>query len=117
MDEKQAVRERVWAALERERVARFPGAHGRISNFKGAEAAAERLGGEAAWRSARVVKANPDAPQLPVRKRALAEGKTVYMAVPRLRDEKPFVRLVGGASIKAAMEQGIPTGVDELARV
>ena len=106
------MRERVWAALERERVARFPGAHGRIPNFKGAEAAAERLGGEAAWRSARVVKANPDAPQLPVRRRALAEGKTVYMAVPRLRDEKPFLRLRGDASIKA--RGAMPVGVGEL---
>jgi 5-formyltetrahydrofolate cyclo-ligase len=37
------------------------------------------------WPAARVVKANPDAPQLPVRRRALADGKVVYMAVPRLR--------------------------------
>ena len=33
---KQAIRERVWALLERERVARFPGATGRIPNFAGA---------------------------------------------------------------------------------
>jgi 5-formyltetrahydrofolate cyclo-ligase len=39
------------------------------------------------------VKANPDAPQLPVRRRALREGKTVYMAVPRLRDENCFLEL------------------------
>jgi 5-formyltetrahydrofolate cyclo-ligase len=36
---KQAVRERVWGLLERERVARFPGATGRIPNFAGAPAA------------------------------------------------------------------------------
>ena len=36
---KQAVRERVWTLLERERVARFPGATGRIPNFAGAPAA------------------------------------------------------------------------------
>ncbi len=40
---KQAIRERVWALLERERVARFPGATGRIPNFAGAPAAAARL--------------------------------------------------------------------------
>ena len=58
---KQAVRERIWALLEREQVARFPGATGRIPNFAGAPAAA-RLASLPAWRAARVVKANPDAP-------------------------------------------------------
>ena len=90
---KQAVRERVWALLERERAARFPGATGRIPNFAGAPAAAARLASLPAWRAARVVKANPDAPQLPVRARALADGKLLYMAVPRLADERPFIRL------------------------
>jgi 5-formyltetrahydrofolate cyclo-ligase len=90
---KQAVRECVWALLERERAARFPGAEGRIPNFAGAPAAALRLATLAAWQAARVVKANPDAPQLPVRARALADGKLLYMAVPRLTDERPFILL------------------------
>ena len=58
---KQAVRERIWALLEREQATRFPGATGRIPNFAGAPAAA-RLASLPAWRAARVVKANPDAP-------------------------------------------------------
>jgi 5-formyltetrahydrofolate cyclo-ligase len=74
-------------------VARFPGAEGRIPNFAGAPAAADRLASLAAWEAARVVKANPDAPQLPVRARALADGKLLYMAVPRLTDERPFILL------------------------
>ena len=90
---KQTVRERVWALLERERAARFPGATGRIPNFAGAPAAAARLASLAAWEAAGVVKANPDAPQLPVRARALADGKLLYMAVPRLTDERPFILL------------------------
>jgi 5-formyltetrahydrofolate cyclo-ligase len=61
-----------------------------------------------------VVKANPDSPQLPVRRRALAEGKVVYMAVPRLREEKPFLRLRHEATIKGAMRDGEPCAVDEL---
>jgi 5-formyltetrahydrofolate cyclo-ligase len=59
---KQAIRERVWALLERERAARFPGATGRIPNFAGASAAAARLASLAAWQAAGVVKSNPDAP-------------------------------------------------------
>jgi len=90
---KDAIRQRVWATLERQRAARFPGARGRIPNFVGAEAAARRLAETAEWRSARSVKANPDAPQLPVRAAALADGKLVLMAVPRLRDIRPFVLL------------------------
>jgi 5-formyltetrahydrofolate cyclo-ligase len=43
-----------------------------------------------------VVKANPDAPQLPVRARALADAKLLYMAVPRLTDKRPFVFLDPG---------------------
>ncbi|MGH3318733.1 MAG: hypothetical protein ACRDN9_00900 [Streptosporangiaceae bacterium] len=91
--DKQEARDRIWSLLQRERAARFPGARGRIPNFAGAKKAADRLAALAAWRGARVIKANPDLPQLPVRARALAEGKRVYMAVPRLAEEAPFMLL------------------------
>ena len=92
--DKQALREWVWDELDESGVARFPfPPHGRIPNFAGADRAAERLAETAAWREADVVKSNPDAPQLPVRRAALRAGKTVYVAVPRLRDEKCFLRL------------------------
>ena len=90
---KRELREEVWSALTAAGGARFPGAAGRIPNFVGAEAAAERLRGVPAWKRARTVKANPDAPQWPVRQRALEDGKTVFMAVPRLADAKPFFLL------------------------
>lgn len=91
---KQDLRERVWNRLEDEGLARFPfPPHGRIPNFAGAEDAADRLADTSEWEDADAIKANPDAPQLPVRRRALRQGKTVYMAVPRLRDEKPFYEL------------------------
>jgi 5-formyltetrahydrofolate cyclo-ligase len=120
---KQAIRERVWALLERAGAARFPGARGRIPNFAGSEAAAERLAALPAWKRARVVKANPDAPQLPVRARALAEGKVVYMAVPRLREKKPFILLDPQrlkeaprrpASIRGAAAVGRKVSIDEM---
>ncbi len=40
---KAALREQVWSAMRAAKVARFPGAVGRIPNFTGAEAAAQRL--------------------------------------------------------------------------
>lgn len=115
---KQRSRDRVWALLTSRRVARFPGAVGRIPNFVGAEAAARRLAETPAWQAARVVKCNPDAPQLPVRALALKQGKRVFMAVPRLREERCFLeldprRLVGrehaAASIRGAGRLGKPT--------
>ena len=81
---KAALRQEVWSAMRAAKVARFPGAEGRIPNFTGAEAAAERLRAMPVWQAALTLKANPDSAQLPVRQRALEDGKTVYMAVPRL---------------------------------
>ena len=92
--DKQDLRERVWDGLEDAGEARFPfPPHGRIPNFAGADDAADRLAALPEWEDADVLKANPDAPQLPVRRRALAEGTVVYMAQPRLRDERPFMKL------------------------
>jgi 5-formyltetrahydrofolate cyclo-ligase len=90
---KERIRERVWTQLERARVALFPGARGRIPNFKGASLAADRLAATPEWKRARALKCNPDAPQRPVRLRALRDGKLVYMAVPRLRDARCFWEL------------------------
>jgi 5-formyltetrahydrofolate cyclo-ligase len=90
---KAALRDEVWTALTEAKVSRFPGARNRISNFVGAERAAERLRDTGFWRAAATVKANPDSAQLPVRQRALQDGKTVYMAVPRLAEPEPFFLL------------------------
>lgn len=93
MMDKAELRQWMWDLLEREGVVRFPGAQGRIPNFDGAEEAARRLASLPVWRAARAIKCNPDSPQKPVRLRALREGKVVYMAVPRLRDARPFIEL------------------------
>jgi len=92
-DSKQAIRDRIWKLLEDRGASAFPGARGRIPNFVGGSAAADRLAGTDEWRSARVIKSNPDAPQRYVRLLALREGKVVYMAVPRLRQAKCFWEL------------------------
>jgi 5-formyltetrahydrofolate cyclo-ligase len=120
---KTALRHEVWSALSGAGVARFPGAEGRIPNFVGAEAAAEGLRATEAWRRASTIKANPDSPQWPVRQRALEDGKTVFMAVPRLAADRPFLRLdpdhLGASprqasSIRGAGRAGRPVDLDEL---
>jgi 5-formyltetrahydrofolate cyclo-ligase len=112
---KAAVREEVWSAMGTPGIRRFPNPDGRIPNFVGAEAAADRLRGLEQWRAAMTLKANPDSPQLPVRQRALEDGKTLYMAVPRLAGPDPFFRLEAAtltvaprkaASIKGASQHG-----------
>ena len=123
---KAALRAEVWAALKAAGAARFPGAAGRIPNFTGAEAAAQRLRDRPEWQQARVLKANPDSAQLPVRQRALEDGKTVYMAVPRLAEPDPFFLLDPGhladpprkaASISGASRSARRVPVGDLAEV
>jgi 5-formyltetrahydrofolate cyclo-ligase len=87
---KATLREEVWAAMSVKGIGRFPAPPNRIPNFVGAEAAAKRLAETDAWERAATVKSNPDSPQLPVRVRALADGKLLYMAVPRLAEADPF---------------------------
>jgi 5-formyltetrahydrofolate cyclo-ligase len=84
--------------MDRDGVSRFPGAQGRIPNFADARSAAERLARHASWKKAHTIKANPDAPQTHARRLALEQGKTLIMAVPRLRADHPF-RLLDPAKL------------------
>lgn len=126
MRAKGETRQEIWELLEREKAARFPGARGRIPNFIGAEKCARLLSELALWRKAKVVKANPDSPQRAVRQKALQEGKTVYMAVPRLRSPKPFIELdpkklkvspFHASTIKGAARHGRPVSLKEMKKI
>lgn len=90
--DKDALRGDVWSGLERDGVNVGP-VWSRIPNFAGADLAALHLSRIPAWQAARVVKCNPDPPQIPVRLRALYDGKVVYAPVPELVEGFPFVRL------------------------
>jgi 5-formyltetrahydrofolate cyclo-ligase len=125
--DKQALRERIWARLERRGVGRFPlPLRDRIPNFAGAERVAARVAALPEWKAARRLKCNPDAPQRALRLRALQEGKHVFMAVPRLRSERCFLhldparlkgRLAQAATIAGAFRLGEPVGPDGLGRI
>lgn len=89
---KTRVREAVWRRLITEGAAPAD-SHGKIPTFAGAERTAALLGELEEWREATTVKANPDHAQLPVRVRALEDGKLLYMAVPKMADPQPFYLL------------------------
>lgn len=91
--EKDRLRQAIWTRLQQAQAA-LGNPVGHIPNFVGAAQAADRLATLPIWQQATVVKCNPDSPQTPVRLQALADGKILYMAVPRLTQERCFVELV-----------------------
>ncbi|TES48878.1 5-formyltetrahydrofolate cyclo-ligase [Halalkalibacterium halodurans] len=87
MTDKQAIREQMWQEMTEKKVGRFPfPLKGRIPNFKGAEQATRHLIQLEAYKQAKVVKVNPDSPQLPLRAQVLMDGKTLLVPTPRLKD-------------------------------
>ena len=126
MKTKDELREMVWDSLQKKKVARFPGATGRIPNFIGAEACARLLSETSYWEKARVLKVNPDSPQRAIRHKALAAGKIIYMAVPRLHSDKPFIELDPAklkcsayiaSSIKGAAKFGRPVTLQQVRNI
>jgi 5-formyltetrahydrofolate cyclo-ligase len=124
--EKAGLRERVWDAMAVKGIGRFPGPANRIPNFVGSERAARMLAGTDEWWNATTIKSNPDSPQLPVRVRALKDGKLVYMAVPRLAGADPFFVLdpnhladppARAASIKGASRSARTVAIDAMTPV
>nr|MDO8134939.1 5-formyltetrahydrofolate cyclo-ligase [Candidatus Njordarchaeum guaymaensis] len=86
--QKQDIRKRIWSQMEQANVARFPKpVYGRIPNFVGAEAAAQKLCAMDVFQKAKTVFCCPDSPQRSVRWNVLKEGKTLVMASPRLRED------------------------------
>ena len=97
-----------------------------IPNFAGADIAAEKLSQLPFWQAAKVIKSNPDSPQVPVRYRALRDGKLLYMPVPELAKEFPFVlldpaklnaqgvALEEAATLAGAMKYGQPVQFAEM---
>jgi 5-formyltetrahydrofolate cyclo-ligase len=127
MRSKDQIRREVWKRMEREGVARFPGAEGRIPNFAGAKLAAQKLAGHRLWKRARTIKVNPDSPQTHARRAALEEGKTLVMAVPRLRETHPFrlldsrkltkKQIRDAATIKGALRHGRVVAEEEIPEI
>ncbi len=90
--DKDQLRTEIWSLLKQQ-AASIGDPFGHIPNFVGADLAAERLATLPIWQQAKTIKCNPDSAQIPLRMRALQDGKRLYMAVPRLTDARCFVEL------------------------
>ena len=125
---KDAVRRDVWQSLVDSEVAVGP-SFDHIPNFVGADVAAQRLSRTDAWRRARTVKCNPDPPQIPVRLRALYDGKLLFAPVPYLTKGFPYLRIdpdklaakgvdfETAATAQGFMAHGEPIGFEDVPRL
>ncbi len=87
MSRKDEIRDKVWTTLTEQKLGRFPfPLYKRIPNFKGAERASKLVESMDIYQDAKVVKVNPDAPQLPLRTQVLKDGKVLLIPTPRLKD-------------------------------
>jgi len=83
---KWRIRKSIWDYMEDNDIAQFPRpVHHRIPNFVGADDAAERLATLPQFKSANMIKVNPDTPQRRVRHLVLQNDKTLLTPQPRLR--------------------------------
>jgi 5-formyltetrahydrofolate cyclo-ligase len=125
---KDRLRTTVWTRLKAQGAA-VGEPVGHIPRFVGNDRAAARLAMLPVWQQARVIKCNPDQAQAPVRLRALQEGKRLYMAVPRLTEERCFVELTAAelghrgialevaATSRGAMQHGRLVAVTEMSPI
>ena len=99
---KDELRQDIWSRLAENNYS-IGSAYGHIPNFQGSEEAADIFQALPIWKHAAVIKCNPDTAQLPVRIRAIEDGKLLYMAVPRLSEEKCFIKFT-----KSDLEKSTP---------
>jgi 5-formyltetrahydrofolate cyclo-ligase len=120
---KTAIRRKVWGRMTAAGVARFPVSASRVPNFAGAEQAATLLRQLTIWRRARAIKCDLCAPQLWLRRAALAEGKTLYYPLAGLRSEHSFLEVdparLGArpwraATMRGALSVARPVRTDDL---
>ena len=122
MRNNEQIRKFVWDAMEIAGLANGGTLYDKIPDFKRSYAAATNVINLDVWKEASVIKSNPDKAQRPLRKLALESGKTVYMAVPRLRQSKCFEEIsssLGASSeilstMEGALKYGKPVSPSDL---
>lgn len=116
---KQELRQAVWKYMEENDLVIFPRpCYGRIPNFVGSRAAAERLKTLTEWKDARAIFAAPDSSLHYARCESLKEGKTLLVAAPRLTgfyliEHIPPEKAFEASSIKGFSKYGRPVKIDD----
>jgi len=121
---KWELRKRIWDYMEENDIARFPRpVHHRIPNFVDADRAARRLSELPEFKSAAIIKVNPDTPQRPVRHFVLQQKKILLTPQPRLRTgffstiemkELPsLVKIEECTNSKGVVKYGTPVTLNE----
>ena len=90
---KEAIRQRSLERLSRAGVRIFPTCEKHAPNFRGAENAATLVSRLTIWRRAKTIKFDLAAPQIWLRRRALEEGKVIYLATTNLCNENCFIEI------------------------
>jgi len=84
-DTKASIRQKVWETIEKNDIANFPRpVYNRIPNFKGANTAGQKVIELDEFKTAKIIKVNPDKPQEEVRYHVLDQDKTLIVPTPRL---------------------------------
>ena len=114
---KQEIRRVVWSSMETNNLVIFPRpCYGRIPNFMGSKAAAERLRTLKKWQEARVIFSAPDSPLHVARRQALKEGKALLVVAPKIKGfyflkNIPPEKAGEAASIKGFSKFGKPVKI------
>jgi len=126
METKVELRKRVWSLMEEKNITSFPRpVYHRIPNFIGSNEAADRLTQHPIFKNARIVKVNPDSPQIPLRRCVLLSGKRLIMPTPRLRagfltidpSSIPESHVKYASTIKGAFQYGKPINIQDIPKV
>ena len=96
--QKDNLRNEIWNSLKEKGLSKRPeGDKGKIPDFKGSKAAAQRLSRTIEWSQANLIFCSPDTAQRPVRELALDHEKDLIMATPKI--EQGYI-LLKGKSLK-----------------
>jgi 5-formyltetrahydrofolate cyclo-ligase len=87
LNTKEKLRQEIWDLLFNKKISlRNNGDYNKIPNFKGSDLAAKRLSQTIEWDESNVIFSSPDSAQIPLRKYALNDGKTLIMATPKIKN-------------------------------
>lgn len=107
-NDKTKLRNHIWNLLYEKALSyRINGDFGKIPDFKGKLEASKYLQNTKEWKNAKTIFSSPDSAQIPVRRLALEDDKTLIMASPNLKDGYLFLE---GRTIENVLDASTKEG-------